>query len=77
MQQTLERPGAHGRVDNNDSARPVWRAQAATGSTGLDETFRAPLPVKGALSTERDYGSVELLVRDARLTDIDRISGLM
>jgi hypothetical protein len=55
----------------------VWRAQAATGSTGLDETFRAPLSLKGALSTERDYGSVELLVRDARLTDIDRITGLM
>ncbi len=27
--------------------------------------------------TERDDSSVELLVRDARLTDIDRITGLM
>ncbi len=46
----------------------MWRAQAATGSTGLDEAFGAP---------ERDSSSVELQVRDARLTDIDRITGLM
>ena len=31
----------------------------------------------GASATERDHSSVELLVRDARLTDIDRITGLM
>jgi N-acetylglutamate synthase-like GNAT family acetyltransferase len=55
----------------------VWRAQAATGSTGLGETFRVALFRKGAPITERDLSSVELLVRDARLTDIDRITGLM
>jgi GNAT superfamily N-acetyltransferase len=54
----------------------VWRAQAATGTTGLDETFGAP-PCDGGPVTERDARSVELQVRDARLTDIDRIAGLM
>jgi hypothetical protein len=44
----------------------VWRAQAATGFTGLDEAFGTP---------ERDSSSVELEVRDARLTDIGRIIG--
>jgi GNAT superfamily N-acetyltransferase len=55
----------------------VWRAQAATGSTGLDETFRAPSIKDGNSGNERDCSSVELQVRDARLTDIDRITGLM
>ena len=55
----------------------MWRAQAATGSTGLDEAFETPVLEMGALGTERDCSSVELQVRDPRLTDIDRITGLM
>src|SRR5687767_15897431 len=35
------------------------------------------LPAAGSLVTERDAKSVELQVRDARLTDIDRLTGLI
>lgn len=43
----------------------------------MDETFRAPFDIDGSSGNERDCSSVELQVRDARLTDIDRITGLM
>jgi hypothetical protein len=55
--------------------RPVWRHRRRPDQPVCMRRSEQPAEV-GALVTERDDSSVEL-VRDARLTDIDRITGLM
>jgi N-acetylglutamate synthase-like GNAT family acetyltransferase len=52
----------------------VRRAQAATGPTGWMRRFGTPLGVRSLRGTAAD---VEIQVREARLTDMDRVIGLV
>jgi hypothetical protein len=69
-------PGDRFGFRNVNLFRPVWRYSRRPDLPVWMRRSGDPCKL-GALATERDDSSVELLVRDARLTDIDRIADLM
>ncbi len=75
--QTLERPGASAEHEIRAQGPSGVARKAATGPTGLDETFRGPVCGGNYGQPRGTRTSVELQVRDAGLTDIDRIVGLI
>ena len=69
-------PGDRFGFRNVNLFHPVWRYRRPPDPPVWVRCSDEPCRL-GASATERDFSSVELLVRDARLTDIDRITDLM